>query len=244
MEYSLYVCLAAAVLLMICILVLLSLYRRLQLKYESIQESYQHLEALNGTLRAQRHDYLNHLQVVYGMMELEEYGELHDYLEPVYQDMMKTGKALKTSIPAVNALLKAKMAEAENKGIDFYVEVKSDLKGLKIEAWELCKVLSNLLDNAMAALLEKNAERKLMVDVTEDAQAYIFSVQNNGPMIPVEIQDNIFKQGFTTKQGSDHGMGLYIVSEVLRKNSGTVELTSNDEETVFAVRFLKKSYVN
>lgn len=39
------------------------------------------------------------------MMELEEYEDLHHYLEPVYKDMLKTGKALKTSKPAINALL-------------------------------------------------------------------------------------------------------------------------------------------
>lgn len=241
MKISLYFCLVAVVLLMICILVLLSLYQRLHQKYEDIQESYKHLEELNGTLRAQRHDYLNHLQVVYGMMELEEYGELHDYLEPVYQDMMKTGKALKTSIPAVNALLKAKMGEAESKGIDFYVEVKSDLKQLHVEAWELCKVLSNLLDNAMTALMQKENEKKLMVDVTEDVESYIFSIQNNGPAIPKEMQSTIFKKGVTTKQGSEHGMGLYIVSEVLKKNGGTITLTSEEKETVFTVRFLKQN---
>ena len=53
------------------------------------------------------------------MMELEEYDELKTYLAPIYKGMMKTGKALKTKNPAVNALLRAKMEEAESKGIDF-----------------------------------------------------------------------------------------------------------------------------
>ena len=57
------------------------------------------------------------------MMELQEYEELHDYLEPVYKDMMKVGKAIRTSIPAVNALLMAKMSTAEANGTDFSVEV-------------------------------------------------------------------------------------------------------------------------
>lgn len=101
------------------------------------------MQKLNGELRSQRHDYLNHMQVVYGMAELEKYAELRSYLEPIYRDMMKTGKALRTSVPAVNALLMAKMGEAEAAGIDFYVEVRSELKDLRIEPWELCKVLSN-----------------------------------------------------------------------------------------------------
>ena len=34
-------------------------------------ETIKNLEKLNGKLREQRHDYLNHLQVIYGLMSLE-----------------------------------------------------------------------------------------------------------------------------------------------------------------------------
>ena len=124
MNSNLIFCLIVTSVLLLCIGVMLKLLYKLKCSYDALEESYRNLEQLNGTLRAQRHDYLNHLQVVYGMMELEEYEELHQYLEPVYKDMLKTGKALKTSKPAINALLKAKMGEAEGKGIDVYVEVK------------------------------------------------------------------------------------------------------------------------
>ncbi len=239
MTISLVICLVVAVLLFLCILVLLRLYGRLKNSYEALLQSYQNLEQLNSKLRAQRHDYLNHLQVVYGMMELEEYEELHQYLMPVYKDMMKTGKALKTSKPALNALLKAKMDEAEGKKIDVYVEVKSDLKELKIADWELCKLLSNILDNAITALQEKESGRVLRIDITETPEQYSFSIMNNGPQIPEELQETMFKQGVTTKQENGHGMGLYIVSNVLKENKGAIDFVSNETETVFTV-YLRK----
>ena len=63
---------------------------RLRHQYDALVSSYRDLERLNSDLRAQRHDYLNHLQVVYGLMELEEYDELKTYLAPIYKGMMKT----------------------------------------------------------------------------------------------------------------------------------------------------------
>ena len=228
-------CLTVTAVLLLCIGVMLKFLHRLKGSYEALEESYRNLEQLNSTLRAQRHDYLNHLQVVYGMMELEEYEELHQYLEPVYKDMMKTGKALKTSKPAINALLKAKMGEAEKEGIDVYVEVKSDLKELSVADWEVCKVLSNLIDNGMNALASIKGEKKIQIDITETPDTYIFSVANNGPMIPKEHQEQIFKQGFTTKSGEGHGMGLYIVSTVLKENQGSISLKSDEKETAFVV---------
>lgn len=223
-----------------CIILLIIYAWKMKQHYMTLQESYQNLEKLNSNLRTQRHDYLNHLQVVYGLMELEEYGELKKYLQPVYKDMLKTGKALKTSKPAINALLKAKMDEAENKGIDIYIEVNSNLQNLQVEDWELCKVLSNLLDNAMTALSEKEGEKKIELDITEDSGNYCFHVSNNGPMIPEEMQEHIFKQGITTKKGEGHGMGLYIVSNVLKDYKGTIELKSKENETTFSFSFPKE----
>jgi len=225
--------------LIICIMILLKLLIRFAKNYDMLLESYHNLEELNSVLREQRHDYLNHLQVVYGMMELEEYEDLHQYLEPVYKDMLKTGKALKTSKPAINALLKAKMGEAEGKAIDVYVEVKSDLRGLLVPDWEVCKVLSNLIDNAMTALEGLDGEKKIEIDVTETKEVYIFSVSNNGPMIPEDMQELIFKQGFTTKRGEGHGMGLYIVQNVLKENGGSISLVSDERETAFVIKFKK-----
>lgn len=230
----------AVAVMALCIILLIIYAWKMKEHCTTLQESYRNLEKLNSNLRAQRHDYLNHLQVVYGLMELEEYGELKKYLQPVYKDMLKTGKALKTSKPAINALLKAKMDEAESKDIDVYIEVKSNLQNLQVEDWELCKVLSNLLDNAITALGEKEGEKRIELDITEDAKNYHFDISNNGPMIPAEMQETIFKQGITTKKGEGHGMGLYIVLNVLKTYKGSIKLVSEENETTFSFSLPKE----
>lgn len=240
MNSGLIFCLVVGVVLMLCLIWVLMLYEKLKRHYEALAESFYRVQELNTRLREQRHDYLNHLQIVYGMMELGEYEELHDYLEPVYRDMMKVGRAIRTSIPAVNALLMAKMGTASAQNTDFYVEVKSNLKELKVEPWELCKVLSNLIDNAVTALQEKEENRRMTLEINEERDCYLFSISNNGPRIPPERRGIIFRQGFTTKREEGHGMGLYIVSEILRENGGTIQVDSDEEETVFTVRFAKE----
>lgn len=241
MNISLYFCLALVVVLMLCLAWIILLYEKLHRRYNNLAESCGQIQKLNSELRSQRHDYLNHMQVVYGMAELEEYAELRAYLEPIYRDIMKTGKAIRTSVPAVNALLMAKMGAAEAAQIDFFVEVKSDLKHLGIEPWELCKVLSNLIDNAITALSEKDSDRKMILDINEDRECYLFSVSDNGPPIPQERQAAIFRQGFTTKKGTGHGMGLFIVSNVLKKDHGSIQLASGEQETTFTVKLRKET---
>ena len=240
MTKSLIFCLIVVMILVLCIFTILYSYDKLRKHYQDLQESYHNLEKLNTELRAQRHDYLNHLQVVYGLLELKEYEELYSYLSPIYKNIQKTGKALKTSKPAINALLKAKMDEAESKKIDFYIEVKTNLKNLHVEDWELCKVLSNLIDNAITALEEKEIDKKIRIDMTEDRERYLFSVSNNGPVILQSMQEEIFKPGVTTKKESGHGMGLHIVQTVIKEYKGKMSLSSTEEETTFSFYFPKE----
>lgn len=241
-DTSLYLilCVILVVILAGCIVILAKNYIKLLGSNDALRESIDNLCSLNDKLRMDRHDYLNHLQIVYGLMELEEYDEMNSYLRKVYKELLKTGKAVKTSKPAINALLAAKLSESEAKQISFLIEVKSDLKNLDIEDWELCKILSNLIDNAIKVLEDSDtAEKKIRINITETPERYIFSVENNGPEIPLENRERIFKKGFTTKTGDGHGMGLAIVSEILADNNGDIRLKSNEEETVFTVSFSK-----
>ena len=109
-----------------------------------------------------------------------------------------------------------------------------------MEDWELCKVISNLIDNAMTALEEKESNKKIWVDMTEDKEKYMFTVSNNGPMILQSIQEEIFKPGVTTKKESGHGMGLHIVQTVIKAYKGKLNLSSKEEETTFSFYFPKE----
>ena len=210
-----------------CIIVFVTIYTRLRQQYDALHSSYRDLERLNSDLRAQRHDYLNHLQVVYGLMELEEYDELKTYLAPIYKGMMKTGKALKTRNPAVNALLRAKMEEAESKGIDFYVEVSSDLSGLTVEPWELCKVLANLMDNAIdftprggtVTLFAREEEKNVVIGVRDTGCGI---EPKDLPM----IWERFYKADKSRMRTTGTGLGLTIAKLVVECMGGKIGVKS------------------
>jgi len=198
------------------------------------------LEEFNKTLRTQRHDYLNHIQVIYSLMELEEFLEARNYIEPVYKDIVRISKALKTSKPAVNALLQAKLQMAEKNEIDMELEIKSDLKHLNMEPWEFCRVIGNIIDNAIFALKLKPDNRYILVEFAEYLQNIRINISNNGNSIPKEIIGNIFKEGFTTKGDNGDGMGLAIVKEIIETFHGTVFVTSTEQRTSFEITLPKK----
>ncbi|OPX42146.1 sensor histidine kinase DcuS [Ruminiclostridium hungatei] len=210
--------------------------KRAHNRYSALNNTLSQIEALNNTLRAQRHDFLNQLQVMYSLLEMNEYLEARQYIENVYQDILKVSRYLKTSSPAVNALLQAKMLACEKAQIEVELNVASQLTDLKMQTWELCRVLGNLIDNAIYALKDKSSGRKLVIDIFQDIKHVGFRIGNNGPEIEKGNLERIFLPGFTTKGEQGEGMGLSIVKELIESNGGIVKVESTPSLTIFEVR--------
>ena len=205
--------------------------RRIASQVDDLEQAVTNVEQLNITLRAQRHDFLNHLQVVYSLMEMQEWEEASAYIEDVYGKITAVSSVLRTASPAVNALLQVKIGACEKAGIRTDVQIQSAWKDLPMPAWEMCKVLSNLLDNAIDALRD-TPEPALRITLTEDLHSYHFTVADNGPGIPEELRETIFDAGTTTKE-SGHGMGLYITRETLRNYGGDIRVRCEGDGTAF-----------
>lgn len=208
------------------------LARRKSDEAETLSGMVSQMDALNRTLRAQRHDFLNHLQVVFSLIEMEEYREASDYIEKVYGDMQSISRAMRTDNPAINALLRAKLATCEEAGIQAALDVRGSWKNLPMPAWEMCRVISNIIDNAMDAL-KNTVDKELSIILGEDLHGFTFQVSNNGPMIPPQSLKNIFEAGFSSK-GESRGMGLYIVRTTLENYGGSITAQSDAARTTFA----------
>lgn len=202
-----------------------------------LEEAYGQLEDLNREMRAQRHDFMNHLQVVYSLIEMNEPGEAMAYMDKIYGDMQRVSRMLRTSSPAVNALIQAKLTEAKERGAEMKLSIAAKWDDELMPAWEICRVLANLIDNALdAACSAQHPEGvKPMVELVlgEDLRSWFFSVRNNGPAIEEKARMKIFEPGFTTK-ASGHGMGLFIVSQTMAELGGRITLETNDGDTVFS----------
>ncbi len=206
--------------------------RKIGFKLQGLDETVSQMTDLNRALRAQRHDFLNHLQVVYSLIEMRDYEEANRYIEQVYGDIQQVSRALKTACAPVNALLRAKIAEAEQKGVKVEVSVRAAWDALPIPAWEMCRVLSNLIDNALDALAG-TPDPALYIELGEDVKGFSFIVKNNGPAIPRDRQSAIFEAGVSGK-GEGRGMGLFIARETMRQAGGDLTVESDERSTAFS----------
>lgn len=85
---------------------------------EMLREAFDQLDDLNTQMRKQRHDFLNHLQVVYSLVDMGENAEATKYIETVYGQMHRLSAGMKTDKPAINALLQAKLGNLIDNAMD------------------------------------------------------------------------------------------------------------------------------
>jgi signal transduction histidine kinase/ligand-binding sensor domain-containing protein len=111
------------------------------------------------------------------------------------------------------------------------VPFNSDAKRLRV-------VLSNIVANAIKHHLTSRRDPSLDIRVSQNGNAgVVIEVSDNGPGIPPEHLENIFKMFFrATDRTSGSGLGLYIVKETVHRLNGEVTVTSQlDKGTTFTI---------
>jgi signal transduction histidine kinase len=111
-------------------------------------------------------------------------------------------------------------------GIVLDIRAASDIGNFSGDERRIRQVLFNLLANAVGfsppgATITMAAERR--------PDAVVFTVTDNGPGIPPEVQDRVFNWFESHSQGSRHrgaGLGLSIVRSFVELHGGTVTLDS------------------
>ncbi|MBZ0296921.1 MAG: HAMP domain-containing histidine kinase, partial [Anaerolineae bacterium] len=104
---------------------------------------------------------------------------------------------------------------------------------------QLDDIWLNLMLNAHDALLgQPNAQIGIQAEYIPDAEMIEVIVWDNGPGIPSEIIEEVFKPFFTTKPvGEGTGLGLHICRQVIERVDGTITVeNAPDGGAYFTVR--------
>ena len=188
-------------------------------------------------LSRQRESFIQHVSVVSTLVEENNPGELKEYIHSMNDEISFKSALIRLNHRAAGVLIAAKEKLASELNIPFNLSVKSPVDGLKLKSPELCSLLGNLIDNALEAVQEHCPEKGFVnVDIYRDETHVIIRVENSGELARVRNPDKLFEPGFTTKRNAPgRGMGLYIVSEILTKYKGSIEVKSRNGTVIFSV---------
>ena len=204
------------------------------IKKEEINENINPLiENLINNMRASEHEYKNHLNMLYCMVQVCREDELKDKIKDYIGEITSNDTLLSNISQIENTIIKAilfsKVQEAKNNELELYYTIESNLEDISLDDSELTVILSNLLNNAIeGSVISK--EKFVELDIYEEEDKYIIYVRNSvAPMAEDKIK-KIFKPGYSTK-GENRGYGLSNIKNILDKHKG--KLNVNLEKSFF-----------
>ncbi|MCM3118470.1 DcuS/MalK family sensor histidine kinase [Neobacillus sp. MER 74] len=189
-------------------------------------------------LRAQAHEYMNKLHVILGMVHTGYYEKVVEYInETVNHRNNEIGFVTKKiKDPVLAGFLIGKLSYARESGTELSVLCEQPIPQPEDSdiTHELITILGNLIDNAIMAV-SGCPLKKVTVSLDYADDILTIEVKDTGKGMSEEIQNQIFNKGFSTK-GENRGLGLYLVSQAVKKLDGDLILSSKPEKgTVFAV---------
>jgi len=120
----------------------------------------------------------------------------------------------------LSELIEKIIEEYDNEDITLNIVSKTFINGRK----NLIKrCINNLIDNAI-----KYGD-KINVDLTSNNKNLFIKIEDNGPGIPIEEYENVFKPFYKIDKGrtdskSSVGLGLSIASDIIRSHGGNIKL--------------------
>lgn len=195
-------------------------------------ELFDALRALDGqrsitdALRAQAHEFSNHLHVLAGLINLGRHDEAVSFVERLGPGAGLHGGDGTTRIEdaSVAALLVAKAAAARERGVTLRLEPGSAVGDGVGD--DVLTILANLVDNAVDAAGAGGTVAVLAVARADEP--VVLRVADDGPGVPAADRADIFTVGFSTKVPTpDHhgrGIGLALVSRIVSRRQGTVSV--------------------
>ncbi|MEA4884908.1 MAG: Spo0B domain-containing protein [Clostridia bacterium] len=212
------------------------------MKTDRRRQPLQSMEDVVRNLRIQRHGFINHMQVIYGLLQLDKIDRAMEYIRSVGYDMAYGGSRPEIGqYPELSALLCMKFAIAEARGISTACEIEYGLDSFRVRPTYLTTIIGNLLDNAIQVLSESSLpmeRRRITFAIRQLAGKCVFEVWDSLGAVHPGVAPRLFEFGATALGIDEHGYGLFIAKELTEGLGGEISVSSSaDRGTLFQVAF-------
>ena len=173
-------------------------------------------------MRMMRHDIKNLVRTMSIMLDEGDYDKLKEYFDGFSEDALSPASVIDSGNSMLDAVLNMEFAKARACGItaDIRTVVPANLPFADID---LCRLLSNLMDNAIEAI-ERGGEDKTLKCLLHADDEYLYICVKNA------FSEEEGKALLETSKGDreSHGLGQKIVARIAEKYGGYVNWSTEN----------------
>ncbi len=190
------------------------------------------VQAYSDMLRAQTHEYTNRLHAIVGMIQMDAYDDVLDFIAAETSGHRILIRQLTQSIPdpALSAFLIGKYMHALELKVDFTIDPESHMVDIpdSINRHQLVTILGNLLNNAFEAAQSCARPPLVKIFMSDYGNDLIFEIEDSGPGVAEQLKSTIFHKGVSTKSGEKRGYGLHLVKNALKVLNGGISVQHSE----------------
>lgn len=171
--------------------------------------------------RKLKHDFSNILTTVQGFIEIGKPEKALSVLQNTYTDLTGLAGFSVCANETINTILYMKIQQAKELGVTLESDIQ-EMCGVQIDDYDLCRLLSNILDNALNAAAQARYTKsvQIQIEITE-ASIHIHCENSFAP-----------SQSERKRKKSDaHGHGVGIIKEITKNYQGSYQ--AHFEEDIY-----------
>lgn len=196
--------------------------------------------AFVDSLRAQNHEHMNRLHTIAGLVQLGRYDQAVDYAFSNYEEQQEQTQFLTRRFHdyRIAGLLLGKLHRAREMGIALQIDPDSHLGEIpeSMGVSTVVVLVGNLLENAMEAVATGPPKRRqVFCHIGDQSDGLKIQVRDTGPGIAPEVKARMWESGFSTKPGSNRGVGLALVRQHVQSSGGRIAAETGPEGTCFTI---------
>lgn len=205
----------------------------LKFQIESQLQQYQNQSRYIKDLRRIKHDYNNQMAGLGYIAETGDYEKIREYLRDLSNEvnMSKVSYVQFSNHYLIDAILQDVYIKVRELKIKFEALVSVSI--LPLSDFEICTVLSNLMNNAIEAC-QQVEENQRFINVKSDmvGNYWIIKIANSFDGIYEKVNGKLITR---KKDKNQHGLGVETVEKVVMEHEGEVQIRPNLKDRIFEV---------